>query len=74
MNGDTFTCRGPLCDGASWTVERVEGIDELWQISEGPEGPTFLVAASEPICPRCAARLMPAPALKGVPSYVRHAA
>ncbi len=72
---DTYTCHGPLCDGAHWTVERADEAAELWAISASPDDPGFLVAVPEPICPRCAERLLPALSMmKGGQSHVRHAA
>lgn len=67
MSWDTYACPGALCAGAPWTVARVEEAHELWQISADPTDRGFLVAAPEPICPRCGERLLPTLELKGAP-------
>lgn len=67
MDRVTFACPGPLCDGSRWTVARVEGADGLWQIAASPTDAGFLVAAPEPICPRCGERLLLAPELSAAP-------
>lgn len=74
MNWDTFACAGPFCNGAVWIVERVEEAAELWRITSGPTDPGFLVAAAEPICPRCGETLQAVLELEGVTDCARHSA
>lgn len=74
MSWDTYACPDDLCADTRWIVTLSEEAGELWQISTGPADPGFLVAAPEPICPRCGERLLPTLELKGASRDVRHAA
>lgn len=74
MDWTTYACPSPLCESPHWTVERAEASSELWRITASPTDPGFLVASSEPICPRCAERLLPTLELRGGIGNARHAA
>lgn len=74
MSWDTYACPGDLCTNTRWMVAQAVEADELWYISAHSADPGFLVAAPEPICPRCGERLLPTLELKGASRHVRHAA
>lgn len=74
MEWDTFACPDTLCTGDRWLVERRADADALWQISDGPADPGFLVAAPEPICPLCGGHLLATLELEGAVSPVRRTA
>ncbi|WP_027892728.1 hypothetical protein [Calidithermus chliarophilus] len=52
----THICSGLTCKGRQWQVEGLA--KDLFNVSD-LEGSTFIVAASRPICPRCASALAP---------------
>jgi hypothetical protein len=53
----TYACSNAACSSATWLVQRVSGFDELWRVAEHPDASPALVAASDPVCPRCGSDL-----------------
>jgi hypothetical protein len=50
-------CLDRLCATRTWMVQPHEDIPELWIVAESCDGPTWSIAAPEPLCPHCGATL-----------------
>jgi hypothetical protein len=50
-------CTNQTCSGGTWVVKRAPLLSNLWWVAQAPDQSLSLVAASDPICPRCGAAL-----------------
>jgi hypothetical protein len=54
-----WRCPARQCYHEVWYVQADAWTPELWHVGEEPERSDWQVAASSPICPRCATTLVP---------------
>jgi hypothetical protein len=57
MNWEQRFCPNQSCPVDSWMVERAADGQELWRLIEHVGCAAFLVAATDPACPRCGTTL-----------------
>jgi hypothetical protein len=54
-----YCCPARQCYHEVWYIQADALTAELWNVGEEPEQSNWQVAASTPICPRCATPLVP---------------
>jgi hypothetical protein len=57
MVTEQYFCPNAGCASDGWMVQLSPVIPELWRLVDCNDGAAFVVAAAEPVCPRCAATL-----------------
>jgi hypothetical protein len=57
MAEQRLVCLGGGCASGVWLVQRDAQLPDLWLMTHATGGSTWVVAAIEPICPRCGTTL-----------------
>lgn len=50
-------CPDRACNSGAWLVQRIEQAGDYWVVMSASEDGSWLVAATDPVCPRCGATL-----------------
>ena len=51
-------CSARGCQSGAWDVRPHSDVPQLWYITSQAEASSWLIAAHEPVCPRCGAALV----------------
>jgi hypothetical protein len=65
MNDEQQICPNRACNSGAWLVERVEGYPDLWAVTHAANEGCWMVAAADPVCPRCGVTLVTLLELEG---------
>jgi ribosomal protein S27AE len=57
MNWAQWICTNQVCGAEVWMVRRDPAVSDAWEVAAHVDDRPFLVAATEPICPRCGTTL-----------------
>ena len=57
MNWEQVICTNQACTAKAWMVRRDLAASDLWEVAAHVDDCPFMVAALEPICPRCGTTL-----------------
>ena len=57
MNWEQWFCANQVCATEAWMVRRDSVVSELWWVAAHVDDSPFMVAATQPLCPRCGTTL-----------------
>jgi hypothetical protein len=58
-------CLERWCGSGAWLVQRDVRLPGIWQVTHATEGGAWIVAATDPVCPRCGTTLRTTLELEG---------
>ena len=57
MNWGQWICTNQACTAEAWMVRRDSVLSDAWEVAAHVDDRPFLVAATQPLCPRCGTTL-----------------